>query len=332
MWMWLLALPLLQLGAGVVFAQGQPATAGSSAGQAAAKVDYSKMTLTETCFQCHKENGEANARTAHADTSQLRSAADINKADHEANCEGCHGPAKQHADAEIKAEQNDTKDPEAKKLIFDFLAKTTTPGEINKRCLTCHASTPNQLNGTNSFHRQNDVSCTDCHSMHHATTDESLLVKAQPALCFSCHLQQKSQFNMPFRHRVLEGLVRCSDCHNQHGTDGVWQSDHLVRQVRSSDSGDYICYKCHMEKQGPFVFQHASVKIQGCAACHIPHGGANPHMLKYSNINLLCLQCHTASATAHAPTMDAQNSTQQQACTLCHTEIHGSNFSNLLFR
>jgi hypothetical protein len=30
--------------------------------------------------------------------------------------------------------------------------------------------------------------------------------------------------------------------------------------------------------------------------------------------------------------MSAQESTQQQACTLCHVQIHGSNFSNLLFR
>ena len=37
-----------------------------------------------------------------------------------ATCDGCHGPSKAHADAELLAEKNDTKDPEAKKLIFRF--------------------------------------------------------------------------------------------------------------------------------------------------------------------------------------------------------------------
>jgi DmsE family decaheme c-type cytochrome len=334
MWVWLLALPLLQFASGVAFAQKQPAATESSvvSGQAAAQADTSKLTGVDACLHCHKSAVEQVGRTAHADTSQSRAAAELARTSTATNCDGCHGSGKAHADAELEAERNDTKDPAAKKLIFDFEAKTTTPAVINKQCLTCHASGPTHLNSANSFHRQNDVSCTNCHSAHHAASREKLLVKAQPDLCYSCHLQQKSQFNMPFRHRVNEGLIQCTDCHNQHGTEGVEESSHLVRQVRTSDSGDFVCYKCHKDKQGPFVFEHASVRIEGCAACHIPHGGANVHMLKYSNMNLLCLQCHTAAAFGHAPTMDAQNSTQQQACTLCHAQIHGSNFSNLLFR
>ncbi len=39
--------------------------------------------------------------------------------------------------------------------------------------------------------------------------------------------QQKAQFDMPFHHRVNEGLIQCSDCHNVHGTAGP-------KQVRTS--------------------------------------------------------------------------------------------------
>ena len=39
----------------------------------------------------------------------------------------------------------------------------------------------------------------------------------QPQLCYGCHLEAKQQFNRPFHHRVNEGLVQCSDCHNPHG-------------------------------------------------------------------------------------------------------------------
>jgi DmsE family decaheme c-type cytochrome len=345
MWIWLLTLLLVQWGSGVAFAQKEAPAGTSSAvsGQAAAQVDVTKLTGIEACLHCHKTAVDQVSKTAHADTSQLHAAADLAKASAGTSCDGCHGSSKAHADAELLAESKDSKDPAAKKLIFDFEAKTTTPETINKQCLTCHASGPTHLNSANSFHRQNDVGCTSCHSAHHSTTAEKLLVKAQPDLCYTCHLQQKSQFNMPFRHRVNEHLIQCTDCHDQHGTNGVWESPNgLTRQVRTSDSGNFVCFKCHKDKQGPFVFAHASVKVEGCATCHIPHGGANVHMLKYSNVNLLCLGCHTASTFGHGPNgtspqtgfpvMDAQNSTQQQACTLCHAQIHGSNFSNLLFR
>jgi len=188
------------------------------------------------------------------------------------------------------------------------------------------------MSASNSFHRQNDVSCTSCHSMHHAKTREHMLVKAEPELCYSCHLQQRAQFNMPFRHRVNEGLIQCTDCHNQHGTGGVLEGDHLVRQVRTSASGDMVCFKCHADKQGPFVFEHAAARLEGCGSCHIAHGGANAHMLKYSNVNLLCLQCHTNSPGIHATVMDANQSHYEQACVNCHVKIHGSNFNGLLNR
>jgi DmsE family decaheme c-type cytochrome len=291
----------------------RPAPAATQDNSAKPSSDTSGYAGVETCKVCHDDLFGTYERTPHWKTSN-----DTRGGPSKQGCEGCHGPGAAHV-----------QDPSGSP-VFNF--KTATSEAVSDRCLSCHASGPDHINATNSFHRQNEVSCIACHSQHHATTKEYLLVKAQPELCYSCHLQQKSQFNMPFRHRVNEGLIRCTDCHNQHGTAGVWESDNLIRQVRTSASGDVVCYRCHADKQGPFVFEHASVRTEGCATCHIPHGGANPHMLKYSTVNLLCLRCHTASTFSHAPVMNAQNSTQQQACTLCHVQIHGSNFSNYLFK
>ena len=333
-WLWMLALPLLLLVSGAAFAQQPDAVVStSSSSQAAAQAVPSSFTGVETCLRCHGSAGEQISKTLHADTAEFRAANDLAKNTTSTNCEGCHGPGKAHAEAELEAERTESKNPAAKKLIFDFESKGVSPKMVNDRCLTCHASGPDHLNSPNSFHRQNDISCINCHSPHHAETQEKLLVKAQPELCYGCHLEQKSQFNMPFRHRVNEGLVQCTDCHNQHGTSGVWESSSgLTRQVRTTASGDFVCFKCHTDKQGPFVFEHAVVKTEGCAACHIPHGGANPHMLKYSNVGLLCLSCHTAAAFGHAPIMDPQMATQQNGCPLCHVQIHGSNFNNDLLR
>jgi len=132
---------------------------------------------------------------------------------------------------------------------------------------------------------------------------------------------------MPFHHRVNEGLIQCSDCHNVHGTV-------KPKQVRTSSTQDVVCFTCHTDKQGPFVFEHEAVKLEGCQSCHVFHGGPNAHMLKVSNVNLLCLQCHTQSSFSGAPGTPSfhNQNTFFQACTLCHSQIHGSNFDQTFFK
>jgi len=52
-------------------------------------------------------------------------------------------------------------------------------------------------------------------------------------------------------------------------------------------------------------------------------------LLRVSNVNLLCLQCHSYPGVG--PSGPAHNQSQKyQACTMCHPMIHGSN-SNLAF-
>jgi len=286
-------------------------TTSSQGKPADAPADASSLE-SATCATCHEDITTSFEKSPHWKTMN-----DTRGGPAMQGCESCHGPGGEHAD-----------DPS--KTVFDF--KTAKPEAITDRCLSCHASGSEHMSASNSFHRQNDVTCTSCHSMHHATTKEHILIKAEPGLCYSCHLQQKAQFNMPFHHRVNEGLITCTDCHNQHGTGGVLEGDHLVRQVRTSASGDVVCFKCHTDKQGPFVFEHAAVRIEGCASCHMAHGGANAHMLKYSNVNLMCLQCHTNSPGIHATVMDANQSHYEQACVNCHVKIHGSNIDGLLDR
>ena len=229
-------------------------------------------------------------------------------------CEDCHNAAASHA-----ADPSDTS-----KL---FLFEKASTKEINQRCLTCHAGGTQHMNALNSEHSKNDVSCVSCHSPHHAKAPEFLLLKSQPELCYTCHLQQKAQFDMPFHHRVNEGLIQCSDCHNVHGTV-------KPQQVRTSSTQDAVCFKCHTDKQGPFVYEHAPVKVDGCQSCHLTHGGPNPHMLKLSNVNLLCLQCHTTSSFSSAPGAPSFHNQASlfQSCLLCHSQIHGSNFDATFFK
>jgi DmsE family decaheme c-type cytochrome len=270
----------------------------------------SQYVGAETCKTCHEEIYNNWEKTPHWKTT-LNNLGGPSKQ----GCEGCHGPGAAH----VAGGGDITK-------IYTF--KDASSKDINARCMSCHAGGTQHMNAINSVHTQNNVSCISCHSPHHSETKEFLLTKAQPQLCYSCHLQQKAQFEMPFHHRVNEGLVQCTDCHNPHGTV-------RPKQVRTSSTQDAVCFTCHTDKQGPFVFEHEPVKIEGCSSCHTPHGGANAHMLRVSNVNLLCLQCHTNVASGKGapgtPSFHSQE-TFFKSCTLCHNQIHGSNFDPTFFK
>lgn len=265
----------------------------------------SKYVGADTCKTCHEAIFEKNfANTPHA--ALLK--------DGKHGCEDCHGPGSAHVDGG---------GDKAKIVIFSKL----TPAQASARCMSCHQSGIENSTYSQSVHLSQGVGCLSCHSPHHAVTPAALLIKQQTQLCYSCHAQQKAEFARPYRHRVDVGLIQCSDCHNPHGSF----QDH---QLRAADGGMEVCTKCHSEKMGPFPFEHMPVKQEGCGGCHTPHGSTNPRQLRVSEVNILCLQCHSPianRATPEAPSFHTQ-STKYQACTLCHTQIHGSNFDEFFFR
>jgi predicted CXXCH cytochrome family protein len=246
-------------------------------------VDASLYVGSDTCKTCHEGIYKNFEATSHWKTTLKQ---------HEGGaqgCEVCHGSGKAHIEGGGD-----------KSKIFTFAG--AEPGEISRRCLSCHEYGEEHANFDRSQHNVNSVSCTACHSAHHAKETQYLLVK-------------------PFRHRVDQGLIRCSDCHNQHG-------GFLTKSLRATAAQDQVCFKCHADKAGPFSFEHEPVKTEGCMACHSPHGSTNPRLLKRAQINLLCLECHTLTQDSGTPPIPSFHNQSQKysACTLCHPTIHGSNF------
>ena len=309
-----LLLSVLSLLVFVAFASGQApqpvADKGAQSANApvasAVSSEGSKYVGAETCKTCHEEIYSAWEKTPHWKTTLNKEGGPSKQ-----GCEGCHGPGAAHV-----AGGGD------KTMIFVFEGKSRQ--ETSARCLSCHGEAHEQSHFAESAHASSDVGCLDCHSPHHAKEPQHLLVQSQPQLCYGCHITAKADFAKPYHHRVNEGLVQCNDCHNPHGTA-------IVSQLRALPSGDAICYKCHADKQGPFVYEHVPVKTEGCVACHTPHGSTNPRLLKVSQINLLCLQCHTYPTVGPAGPVHNQ-SAKYQACTMCHTQIHGSNFSSFFLK
>lgn len=229
-------------------------------------------------------------------------------------CEGCHGPGKAH----VEGGGDVTK-------IIRFTKLSST--DVSRRCLDCHEFGEEHSNFLRSEHLKNNVGCIDCHSIHAPKVERRLLKASQPLLCYNCHLNVKPEFSRPFHHRVNEGLLVCSNCHNQHG-------GFMTRQLRSTAAQDQLCFNCHTDKAGPFAFEHAPVKTEGCVICHAPHGSANPRLLRRSNINLLCLECHTLTVDSNVPGIPSFHNQSQkyQSCTLCHVAIHGSNSDHFFFK
>ncbi|HVC46223.1 MAG TPA: DmsE family decaheme c-type cytochrome [Terracidiphilus sp.] len=255
-----------------------------------------------TCVTCHTDEGKSFANNPHARLVLEHGGKGI-------TCESCHGPGKAHVDA--------GGDPTK---IFDP-AKATAK-QVNETCLSCHAGThPNFLR---SPHAKAGLSCISCHSIHASKVDAKLLKASEPTLCFQCHTDVKGAFSMPFHHKVNEGLVKCDDCHDVHGTFGN-------NNLRSTADQNMICTKCHTEVRGPFVFEHAPVKAEGCLACHTPHGSQNARLLNMPNVNVLCQQCHSAVSADTVHGM-SQGSADSVPCTSCHTYIHGSNLNPAFLR
>jgi DmsE family decaheme c-type cytochrome len=298
---------LLSIGLGRLNASPQEKSASSLT---AGDQDQSKYVGADTCKACHEEVYKSFEKTPHWKTTY-----DTRRGAEYQGCEACHGPGADH----VAGGGDKTK-------IFTF--KGVAAEKISERCLKCHEYGEEHSNFARSAHNINNVTCVDCHSPHHAKEAQYLLKAKQPDLCYGCHLDKRAAFNKPFHHRVNEGLVKCTDCHNQHG-------GFLTQQLRSTAAQDAVCFKCHADKAGPFVFEHAVLPAEGCGACHTPHGSSNPRLLKRSQVNLLCLECHTITVdlTTPEPIGPAHNQAQKyQACTMCHVAIHGSNVDRVFFR
>ncbi len=284
-----------------------PAQVSSVQSRASAGPAGATYVGADTCKTCHEDIYNKHfAGTPHYSL--------ITKGKH--GCEDCHGPGSAHVEGGGDVSK-----------IVTF--KNMSMQDSSKLCLTCHAGSTEHANFLRSTHATNDIGCLSCHSPHNAKVQRSLLRDSQPQLCYGCHTEQKAEFSRPFRHRVNQGLIQCSDCHNVHGTT-------TARQLRTSSAQDIVCVKCHTDVKGPFVYEHVPVKSEGCMSCHMPHGSTNPRMLKVSQVNVLCLQCHTlamSNVPSQPPVGPAHNQSQKyQACTMCHAFIHGSNFSEVFFK
>jgi DmsE family decaheme c-type cytochrome len=280
---------------------------------------------TEACTACHDDLGKAFLKTRHGllDRDEKRGWKGM-------ACESCHGPGQKHGEA---AEP---------KLIFQPTKET--PRVADAMCLDCHKSQATHAGRINGSHSRVQIPCTTCHPVHHerevAPLPQTLsrTVQSQSTqLCLRCHSDTWAQLQRPHAHRVTEGAMTCVDCHNPHGTPRAFANRTTARTTNNEPG----CLKCHADKRGPFVFEHAPIRLEGCQTCHDPHGSSNPRMLNQAVVSELCLDCHsnvagrpnrTGTIGTTATGFHDLRSPVYQNCTTCHVKIHGSHVNRDFLR
>lgn len=229
------------------------------------------------------------------------------------NCEACHGPGSAHAG-----------NPRGDNLLVNFQQDSDFPAATaNGQCLQCHDG-GERMHWSYSVHERNDLICSDCHNPMARFSRRGLLRKASVnGTCIACHQKQGAEFNKRSHMPLHEGKIACVDCHNSHGS--------AVDPLLLADTVNQLCFRCHQEKRGPFIWEHAPVR-ENCLNCHNPHGSNHEFLLKRAR-PFLCQSCHSQSGHVNdlltresgpgGPVPDAR--VVGRSCQNCHSQIHGSN-------
>ena len=258
------------------------------------------------CYACHKDIKKVYLGNIHGRIFTKNPGNSLESR----GCEACHGPGSAHKDA---ADRIDSGENAPLDVEFPFNKEREAVDTNNKRCLTCHERGVN-MHWHGSEHEMSEVSCVDCHTIHEAGEIDGTEV------CIKCHVERRAQLQRSSHIPVREGKVKCSSCHNPHGSMGP--------TLLKTSSVNESCYSCHAEKRGPMLWEHAPVR-ENCTNCHNPHGSNYGALLKMKT-PYLCQTCHMAQyhpselyeGSLLSP---ADKHLAGKACLNCHSLIHGSN-------
>ncbi len=281
------------------------------------KAPTTPANIVPICANCHEAQFQTTMLTAHGARNDANGSM----------CQSCHGDATEHL-----------KDPMKAKPARNF-GKAMAAGQKTAVCLTCHAGNRHLVFWESGKHAQNEVACSNCHSMHgrpSATVPVAPYTTSfrpnEADLCGTCHMQIRAAIMKPSHHPIIENKIKCSDCHNVHGA--------LTPVMLKAETVNQQCYSCHSDKRGPFMFAHPPVE-ENCLTCHNPHGSVYYRLLNEKLPNL-CQDCHDVARHPGTPYGGAGTFNNPQtgqpnppasvntrliarACTNCHNNIHGSN-------
>ncbi len=252
------------------------------------------------CRACHEDKLTLMDKTYHAGLEQ--------------GCYSCHQEgAEDHLKGRMEGEE--TPGPSLENLSVE---------DSNAVCLSCHEANHHPT-WEGSAHARRGLKCTECHSVHNFQSKSAQLkTRWSSDTCTTCHTAIRAQGMRISHHPVREHLMECTDCHNPH--DGA-----QPKMIKAAWVNE-LCYKCHADKRGPFLWEHAPVR-ESCLNCHNPHG-SNHGKLLVAKQPYLCQRCHLNTrhpgsfydgTVAGGSIGSATNRAVESACKNCHQNIHGGN-------
>lgn len=259
----------------------------------------------DSCVGCHEDKAKTLEGNIHGKANVPGSPMGLQ------GCESCHGPGSVHV------EQGGGKG------VGGLIAFSDSKLDAKKKaeaCLSCHGKDRKLGFWSMGEHARNDVDCSSCHRIH---SGEKTVKPSEPDACLNCHKDIRREVNRYSHHPIMEGKVKCSDCHEVHGT--------LSHSMIKAENVNQLCYKCHADKRGPFLWEHPPVE-ENCAICHNPHGAKASKLLREKQPNI-CQDCHDwqrhpgtiYDANSGFKGTSPSNRFFARACTNCHYNIHGSN-------
>ena len=281
------------------------------------KAPTTPANIVPICANCHEAQFQTTMLTAHGARNDANGSM----------CQSCHGDATEHL-----------KDPMKAKPAKNF-GKAMAAGQKTAVCMTCHAGNRHLVFWESGKHAQNEVACSNCHSMHgrpSATVPVAPYTTSfrpnEADLCGTCHMQIRAAIMKPSHHPIIENKIKCSDCHNVHGA--------LTPVMLKAETVNQQCYSCHSDKRGPYMFAHPPVE-ENCLHVPqparlgllpvaereaaeplpgLPRRGASPGHAVRRGGNVQQSADGTAQSAGSVNTRLIA-----RACTNCHNNIHGSN-------
>jgi DmsE family decaheme c-type cytochrome len=254
----------------------------------------------EECRTCHSAIADASSGTKHGQAA-------VHHQSEMEPCSTCHQETGPHPKV-----PNSITNPAKLK-----------PEIATEFCLTCHLRDRNRQEWRGSPHESNGLSCLSCHSEHGKSDGPVRLIRSNELeSCGGCHKTERDAMRLRSTHLIRDEhgrpRVQCSSCHNPHGGG---------ENLLMATNPNALCFGCHQEKRGPFLWEHAPVQ-EGCNNCHTSHGSRQERLLTL-RMPLLCVSCHVQQRHQVVPGRVAPNNTNvmllNRSCTNCHSAIHGSN-------
>ena len=290
--------------------EGLPTQAPSASSTAASRPKWTgpptnaKYMGSESCLTCHEESAQRFHKTMMGRIMSVNP----RTPQEQRGCESCHGPGGPHVETEGGALET----------LITFKKGAEPVDAQNATCVNgCHEKGEHTF-WRGSPHEARGVACVSCHTVMASVSDRHNLAKPTAIeVCSQCHQTRRAQLQRSSHMPLRDGKMSCTDCHNPHGT--------ATQAMLREDSVNDNCFKCHAEKRGPFLWEHAPV-IESCTNCHEPHGSTNPRLLKV-RVPRLCQQCHIETRHPTSP-YDPRTGSRfvvNRGCINCHQKIHGSN-------